>query len=126
MHYVLGLLVLPLVLVWGHRWASTLPKLFVLAAIAAFSVYGVTVAGAYATSAVYSYRADSFDKDQDGVISLSEQSPAQSEAMERAVNDSGRNLTVFFAVPWALATTTVVFGLLAAFRASSRREGASS
>jgi hypothetical protein len=125
MHYVLGLLALPLVLAWGHRWASTLPKLLVLAAIAAFSVYGVTVVSAYATSAVYSYVADSFDKDQDGVISLSEQSPAQSEAMERAVNDSGRNLTVFFAVPWALASTTIVFGLLAGFRALSRKRGAS-
>lgn len=124
MHYVLGLLALPLVLVAGNRWATTPPKLLALAAIAVFSVYGLTVVSAYATSAIYSYQADSFDRDQDGVISLSEQSPAQSEAMERAVNDSGRNLTVLFAAPWALASTAVAFGLLAAFRASSRKRGA--
>jgi hypothetical protein len=121
MHYFLGLLALPLVLMWGRRWASTQPKLLALAAIAAFSVYGLTVAGAYATSAVYSYQADNFDKDQDGFIAPAEQSPSQSEAMERAVNDSGRNMTVLFAVPWALASTTIVFGVLAALRAASRK-----
>jgi hypothetical protein len=126
MHYVLGLFALALALLWGHRWASTPPKLLALAAIAALSVYGVTVVSAYATSVVYSHRAEGFDTDRDGVISLQEQSPSQSEAMERAVNDSGRNLTVFFAAPWALASTTVAFGLLAAFRALGRQRWASS
>jgi hypothetical protein len=126
MHYLLGLLALPLVLWWGRRWSSTQPKMLVLAAIAAFSVYAVTVVSAYATSEIYSHSADSFDKDRDGVISLAEQSPAQSEAMESAVNDSGRNMTVVFAVPWALASTTIAFGLVSVLRASSHKRASSS
>jgi hypothetical protein len=121
MHYTLGLLALPLVLLLGYRWAATPRRLLALAAIAALSVYGVTVACAYATSAVYAYQADRFDKNQDGVISPAEQSPSQAEAAERAINDSGRNLSVFFAVPWALASTTVVFGVVAALRALARK-----
>ena len=120
MHYLVGLLAIPVVLLCGRRWMTTRAKLWALATTTALAVYGVTVASAFATSALYAHQADSYDKDRDGVISLAEQSPSQSEAMERSTNDSGRNLTVFFAVPWALASTAVVFGALAASRAMNR------
>jgi hypothetical protein len=121
MHYLLGLLAIPVVLLCGRRWASTQAKTLALVAITAISVYGVTVASAFATSAIYSYQADSYDKNRDGVISLAEQSQEQSEAMQRAINDSGRNMTVFFAIPWAFASTALVFGALAGIRAVSRK-----
>ena len=121
MHYLVGLLAIPLVLLCGRRWITTHGNLLALATITALSVYGTTVASAFTTSAIYAYQADSYDKDQDGVFSLAEQSPAQSEAMERSVNDSGRNLTVFFAAPWALASTAIAFAALAASRAMSRK-----
>jgi hypothetical protein len=121
MHYLVGLLAIPLVMLCGRRWMTTQARLLALATITVLAVYGATVASAFATSAFYSYQADRYDKDQDGVISLAEQSPAQSEAMERSINDSGRSLTVFFAVPWALASTAVAFGALAVIRVMSRK-----
>jgi hypothetical protein len=82
MHYFLGFLALPTVLLLGGRWASTQRRLLALAVASAILVYGITVASAYATSAVYSHQADALDTDGDGIISLAEQSAAQSEAMD--------------------------------------------
>jgi hypothetical protein len=126
MHYFVGLLALALVLAFGRRWASTPPKLFVLAVAAAVAVYITSVVSAYATSAAYAYYADSFDRDGDGVISLAEQSDAQSSAMERAVNDSGRNLTVFFAIPWSVLSSALAFGPVAVVRSRRRKHAPAS
>lgn len=120
MHYLLGLLAIPAVLWLGRRRANTRLKLATLGLVTAVAMYAITVTSAYVTSAFYVYQADSFDKDGDGVISLSEQSPEQSAAMERAVNDSGRNLTIFLAVPWSVLVTAAVFGVVAVANRATR------
>ena len=88
-------------------------------------MYGVTVSSAFALSAWYGYQADKYDRNGDGVITLEEQSPEQSEAAERAVNDAGRNLTVIFGAGWAIAVSVTFFALAGVVQRSlsTRRQG---
>jgi hypothetical protein len=118
MQYLVSLLVPPVLFLLARRRWSLLRT-----AIASIVLtYGVIVAAALGMSAWYSHRADAYDLNRDGVITLAEQSPAQSAAQELAVNDAGRNLSVLFAVPWAVLVCGLFFGLVAVFRWLSRKQ----
>ena len=121
MQYLIALLVPLLVLVAGRRWASTAKRLFALAVASAVLMYIAAVSIAFALSGWYAHEADAFDTDRDGVISMAEQSQAQSEAMERSVNDAGRNMTVFLVAPLSIATSSVLFAAFGIVRLAKRR-----
>lgn len=74
----------------------------------AAGMYLVTVATAFVISAVLQCRLAEFDLNHDGVFSPDEQTPAQVAVMDEVVNDAGRNLSVFFAIPWSIVSC---FGL---------------
>lgn len=118
MQYLASLLVpAVLFLLARGRWS-----LFRLGLASLVLTYAVTVATAFALSAWYSHRANVYDLNHDGVISLAEQSPSQSAAQELAVNDAGRNLTVLFAAPWALLVSGSFLTLAAIARWHARRQ----
>jgi hypothetical protein len=121
MQYLIALLVPPLVLLVGRRWASTAKRLLALAAASAALMYIAAVSVAFAMSGWYAHEADAFDTDRDGIISMAEQSQAQSEAMERSVNDAGTNMTVFLAAPISIATSSVLFAAFGIVRLTKRR-----
>lgn len=85
--------------------------------------YLVAVGAAFATSAWYGWQHERFDRNGDGVISPAEQSPSQSLAESLVMNDAGRNLTVFFALPWSVLVSLSIFGTVALVR-RARKEGA--
>ena len=83
--------------------------------------YAVAVASAFGLSAWYWHQSEQYDRNHDGVITLEEQSPAQSSAQSIAINDAGLNLSVLFAVPWALLVSASLFVPIAVFRRLSRK-----
>ena len=119
MYYLLALAVPPVVLLANQRIFARRRGLVVLAVLSSLLMYGVAVSSAFAVSAWYGYQAEKYDRDGDGVITLEEQSPEQSEATERAVNDAGRNLTIIFGAAWAIVVSAVFFGLVGVFRHAS-------
>lgn len=109
MYYLLALIVPPLVLLLGRRWRPGRTAVKALAVVSMLGMYAITVGSAQVHSMTLERELSHFDRDKDGVISLSEQSPQQSAAMERLVNDAGRNMTLFLAIPWAAGVSAAFF-----------------
>jgi hypothetical protein len=124
MHYLLPLFVPPLLLLAIGRHDGKRRNLLSLTVLSAVLMYAVTVSSAFATSAWYSHQAESYDKNGDGVISLEEQSPSQSAAMDLATNDAGRNLTVLLGAVWAVVVSAVFFGAVGLVRFMALRRKA--
>jgi hypothetical protein len=111
MQYLVSLAIPPvLLLLAGRHWGLRV----VIASVVL--TYVAAVAPAHCMSAWYQHQAEAYDLDRDGIIPPAEQSPAQSEAFELMINDSGRNMSVLFAAPWSVLLNGAFFGLAAALR----------
>lgn len=128
MYYLLALIVPPLVLLVGRQRRSGRTAVKALALVSMLGMYAVTVGSARVHSIVLERELSQFDRDKDGVISLSEQSLQQSAAMERLVNDAGRNMTALLAIPWAAGVSAAFFLIvfLVERRLTRRSSGSSS
>lgn len=82
----------------------------------------VAVASAWCADQYFEYAHNKYDLNQDGVISLEEQSPEQSEAMDRLINDTGRTATLVLGLPWGVLASISFFGAFAAYRALRARK----
>ena len=117
MQYLISLLVPPMLLLVAGRRRGLLR----IGVASVALTYLVAVGTAFALSAWYSHDAEAYDLNRDGIISSTEQSPAQRTAQGLAINDAGRNLSVLFAAPWAILVSVVFFGLAAAVRLVARK-----
>lgn len=108
MHYLVALAVPIVVFAMCRSRISSTRVGLKFAFASAAGMYLVTVATAFVISAVLECRLAEFDLNHDGVFSPDEQTPAQVAVMDEVVNDAGRNLSVFFAIPWSIVSS---FGL---------------
>lgn len=109
MHYLISLIVPILILYAQRKRIDSIPEACWWAAVSTVGMYVVSVTLAFITSSNLDGQLESFDLNHDGVFSPDEQTDAQRAAEFAAINDSGRNLSVIFAIPWSALVSASLF-----------------
>ena len=127
MYYLIALVVPPLLLFANSRFRSRPLSLTALALASTVLMYLVIVGSAFAFIILHEHQLDAYDLNGDGVFSEGEQSQAQAEAMDRVINDVGRNFTIALGAAWSVFVSTLFFvGVFGVRIMRKQRQGATS
>jgi len=109
MYYLVAFVVPPMLLLANNRFRDRPLSLRTLALASTVLMYLVIVGSAFAFTLLFKHQLNAYDLNGDGVFSNGEQSQAQAAAMDRVINDVGRNFTVALGAVWSVFVSTLFF-----------------